>query len=146
MGVLDDDLAVLFSDLDAAIGSVMEKEMTDEARQTIREHIYDDVYSYEPRFYSRRKEAGGIADKDNMEAQYEAQTMTLTVTETADFQQLWGGDRPDYTTLADEIERGNPKFSMKRAGKRPFMKNTQKELDNGRADKIIETGLKRRGF
>lgn len=146
MGVLDADLKVLFSNLDDAIESVMGMEMTDEIQKRIREHAYDDVYSYEPRFYSRRKERDGIADKDNMEGQYERQTKTLTVTETARFQQLWGGERPTYTTLADVIESGDAKFNMKRAGKRPFVKNTQKDMDKSTADKIMDAGLKRRGF
>ena len=146
MGVLDADLKILFANLDDAIDSVMQMEMTDEVKQTIREHAYDDVYSYEPRFYSRRKESDGIADKDNMDDQYERQTKTLTVTETAEFQQLWGGERPTYTTLADVIEKGSKKFYMGRAGKRPFVRNAQKELNHGVADKVLQVGLKRRGF
>ena len=146
MGVLDEEAAILFAKIDGAIASIMETEMTDEVKQTIRDHANEDVYSYIPKFENRRRDKGGIADPKNMKAQYEAPTMTLTVSEEAPFQHLWGGEYPDYTTLGEVIESGNKAFYMGRAGKRPFVENAEIDMNRGAAEKIMETGLKRRGL
>ena len=143
---MEKDLQDYLDRLDTAIESVMMNEMTNTIQAEIKAHAETDVYSYKPRFESRRKENGGIIDRDNLDAKYEFQTRTLTVTEEAPFQQLFGGERPTYTSLGDVIESGNEAFYMKRAGKRPFMQNAERDIGNKTADKVLTAGLKSRGL
>lgn len=143
---MEKDLQDFLDRLDTAVESIMMNEMTTTIIAEIKAHAETDVYSYKPRFESRRKENGGIKDRDNLDAKYESQTRTLTVREEAQFQQLFGGNPPDYTNLGDVIESGNDAFYMKRAGKRPFMQNAERDIGNKTADRVLRAGLRSRGL
>lgn len=139
---MEDDLEMFLLTLDEAIDTVMQTEMADLIRAKMSEYAEELVYNaYEPRFYSRRRLDHGIMDTRTMDAKYDGRSMerkVLEVSANAEWQQLWGGQRPDYK-LADAIERGLKRFNMKRAGPRPFAKPTERELkSSGLFDAYLE--------
>ena len=87
------DLAAFVSKLEAAIDDTMQGAVAEGAKEALQEAAYRQVYdTYTPQFLSRRGNAGGIADPGNMTVNYGG--MTLTITDDAPWQQLWGGTVP----------------------------------------------------
>ncbi len=61
-----DNLDQLFQHLETQIQDVMRHEVADTAKETVRNAVQEDVYDvFEPKFYTRRKENGGMSDMEN---------------------------------------------------------------------------------
>lgn len=146
-----------YAKLDRAIENALKNEVAEVVKGALAQAAIEEVYdAYEPEFLSRRdpihgggntpasNAGGGITDTTQMHV--EAVGNTLTVSDDAPWQQLWGGARPD-SRLAEAIATGDPRFHMKKAGPRPFHeKAKRKVIDSGDAEKALIAGLKRQGI
>lgn len=146
-----------YAKLDKAIESALKNEVAEVVKGALAQAAIEEVYdAYEPEFLSRRDpvhgatnkwlktSGGGITDKSQMHV--EAVGNTLTVSDDAPWQQLWGGAVPT-SRLAEAIATGDPRFHMQNAGPRPFHeKAKQKVIDSGDAEKALIAGLKRQGI
>ena len=129
------------SRLDAAIGSALEAEVAEEAKDCVQEAANEVVYAaYEPQFLSRRMENGGLSDRGNI--QTTAAGLTLTVENVTGLQNLWGGN--DTSPLAPIVSAGLSNYNMPFA--RPFMDAAAERLRSGRAAAALRRGLARQGF
>lgn len=127
--------------LDAAIGSALEIEVSEEAKDCVQEAANEVVYAaYDPKFLSRRMENGGLSDRSNI--QTTAAGLTLTVENVAGLQNLWGGN--DTSPLTPIVDAGIPKYHMPFA--RPFMDAAAEKLRSGRASAALRRGLARQGY
>lgn len=124
--------------LERSIDLVMQDQVADGIKDEIADSVSKNVYTYEPRFYSRRVFSGGIRDKSNMQQDYDPSEKALTITEEAPWQQLYGGDTPS-TDLATVIENNE----IYNAPPRPFMEKAAKEyLQSGRFNKDLTGTLR----
>ena len=147
-----------YAKLDKAIENALRNEVAEVVKGALADAAISEVYNaYEPEFLSRRdpvhgggnttasKAGGGITDTANMHV--EAVGNTLTVSDDAPYQQLWGGTRPSSPRLAEAIATGDARFHMEKAGPRPFHETAKrKAIDSGEAEKALIAGLKRQGF
>lgn len=147
-----------YAKLDRAIENALKNEVAEVVKGALAQAAIEEVYdAYEPEFLSRRDpvhgatnkwlktSGGGITDKSQMHV--EAVGNTLTVSDDAPYQQLWGGTRPSSPRLAEAIATGDPRFHMEKAGPRPFHeKAKRKVIDSGDAEKALIAGLKRQGI
>ena len=145
MGGLCRDLQNFMDDLSSSLDDVMQTGVADAIKNEISETAEKNVYeAYEPRFYSRRMENGGVMDTRTMEQAYDGRmkdTKTIEVYSGAEWQQLWGGDIPE-DDLTDAIENGTWKYNMGRAGERLFYKPAEKNLIRTRLlDAIIQNSV-----
>ena len=142
---LTGDLALFEARLDAAIDAAMQAEIADGAKEALQRAAGTEVYdAYAPEFYSRRGAAGGIADTANMTASYVDKT--LTITDDAPWQQLWGGSVPTGK-LAEAIAAGDSRYNMGNAGPRPFHQEAEREFSqSGEFARLLAQGLRMRGF
>ena len=124
MGDLDKYIQKV-TNLDSYIENALNHEVAEVVRriltETARELVYD---AYTPRFVSRRGDPGGDYDgnthggiTDPNSVKIEARGNTLTATDNAGWQQLWGGNIPSER-LVDAIASGDRRFNMHRAGTR----------------------------
>lgn len=126
------------------IESAMEIEVADAFKEFISRAAYLNVYSYTPKFFSRRYWDGGISDVSNMDAH--AAGNSLTVTDNAGWQQLYGGARPGQS-LASALEEGNPRYHFGNAGPRPFYDEAKSMfIGSGEAEAALRAGLARQGI
>ena len=137
-------IAAFAAKLDAAIVEVMQTEVAEGAKKALQEAAQSEVYGkYTPRFMSRRGAAGGIGDTGNMTVSYGGNT--LTITDDAPWQQLWGGKVPGER-LAEAIASGSSRYNMHRAGPRPFHEKAEQEYGSGGFARDLMAGLHARGF
>lgn len=147
-----------YAKLDRAIENALKNEVAEVVKGALAQAAIEEVYdAYDPEFLSRRdpthgggntrasKAGGGITDTTQMHV--EAVGDTLTVSDDAPYQQLWGGTRPTVPRLSEAIATGDPRFHMEKAGPRPFHeKAKQKVIDSGDAEKALIAGLRRQGI
>lgn len=134
----------------AALDKALDKAMTGTIAELVKKEMSDsakeNVYAaYEPRFYSRRGEHyNGISDPRTMDVCYDGRQQDVKILEVydnADWQQLWGGRKPN-SMLADAIESGDSRFNMGRAGERHFAEPAERHLiDSGLLDAMLEACL-----
>lgn len=137
-------IAEFSAKLDAAIDAVMQNEVAEGAKKALHQSAQSEVYSYTPQFYSRRGAAGGIADTANMNVSYGGNT--LTITDDAPWQQLWGGKVPGER-LAEAIASGASRYNFHRAGPRPFHEKAEQDYGgSGQFGRDLMSGLYARGF
>lgn len=139
------DLAAFSAKLDAAIDAAMQGTVADGAKEALQEAAYQQVYdTYTPEFMSRRGSGGGIADPGNMTVNYGGKT--LTITDDAPWQQLWGGPTPGEK-LAEGIASGSSRYNMGAAGPRPFHEEAEKQFaGSGEFERRLAQGLRAFGF
>lgn len=139
------DLAAFVSKLEAAIDDTMQGAVAEGAKEALQEAAYRQVYdTYTPQFLSRRGNVGGIADPGNMTVNYGG--MTLTITDDAPWQQLWGGAVPGER-LAEAIASGDSRYNMGKAGPRPFHQEAERQFaGSGEFDRLLAQGLRAHGF
>ena len=139
------DLAAFSAKLDAAIDATMQGMVADGAKEALQEAAYQQIYdAYTPEFMSRRGSAGGIADPGNMVASYGGKT--LTITDEAPWQQLWGGAVPGER-LAEAIASGSSRYNMGAAGARPFHEEAERQFSSsGEFERLLAQGLRAHGF
>ena len=146
-----------YAKLDRAIENALKNEVAEVVKGALAQAAIEEVYdTYDPEFLSRRdpihgggntrasNAGGGITDTTQMHV--EAVGNTLTVSDDAPWQQLWGGARPD-SRLAEAIATGDPRFHMEKAGPRPFHEKAKRMvIDSGDAEKALIAGLRRQGI
>lgn len=147
-----------YAKLESAIENALKNEVAEVVKGALAQAAIEEVYdAYDPEFLSRRDpihgatnkwlktSGGGITDKNQMHV--EAVGNTLTVSDDAPYQQLWGGTRPSSPRLAEAIATGDPRFHMEKAGPRPFHeKAKRKVIDSGAAEQALIAGLRRQGI
>lgn len=147
-----------YAKLDRAIENALKNEVAEVVKGALAQAAIEEVYdTYDPEFLSRRDPIHGATNKwlktsgggitDTTQMHVEAVGNTLTVSDDAPYQQLWGGTRPAAPRLAEAIATGDPRFHMEKAGPRPFHeKAKRKVIDSGDAEKALIAGLKRQGI
>lgn len=153
-----------YGKLEKAIENALKNEVAEVVKSALADAAISEVYdAYTPEFLSRRdpehgggdtpdrsgriigRSGGGITDTENMHV--EAVGNTLTVSDDAPYQQLWGGTRPTRPRLAEAIATGDPRFHMEKAGPRPFHETAKRKvIDSGEAERALRDGLKRQGY
>lgn len=145
-----DDIDVLWNDIENDI----ENTLTDEVLETVREielkHIKNEVFSYRPKIYKRRKN-GGIDDPDNTIGKIVGR-MDMEVMNITPF-------NPDYGThnsgneLTELINDGDGKngwyydYSGEFLQPRPFLDYTKEEiLKTQQIDNAMQKGMRKRGY
>jgi len=115
--------------------------MKNEVAEAIRVEMSKQIEQY-TFTRSRGRNGTGVRDVRNFESTVEqsGDATVLRVQDIARFQSSSQGSK----TLAEVVETGDPAFRM--PGPRPFLEPTQREMDDGIAEKIVEEGLKKRGF
>lgn len=143
--------------INAAITNALEVEVAEAAKKAISESAIENVYkSYSPKFLSRRdpqyggghssvaRAGGGVTDIQNMTVTVSGDT--LTVSDDAPWQHLWGGSYPNVR-LAEAIASGSGRFNMQKAGPRPFHELAKEKLiSTGEAERALRAGLARQGI
>ena len=141
---LQDTISKL-SNLENAITNALENEVAnaavEEIQQTMDENVYQ-AYAPTPIFaQSRRKDSGGLRDKNNLSVFVSGDT--LTIESVAGLQNLFGGDRSE--NLASIVQSGNAAFPQ--PFPRPFMEEAkQRFISSGQAEAALLAGLRRQGI
>ena len=136
-----DDIEELYADLLNEIKNTVAKEIAKEMKKIEQEVIDRNVYSaFSPKVYERRKDDGGLRSEDNMvegisidgdSVIIEVENMT---TGNERYNDYWKGE------IQPLIESGSYMWNGKMPPPRPFIDDTQKEVDK-RIDKIVEDAL-----
>lgn len=137
--------------LDWAIGDAMQNEIAEEAIEQLQETGERKVYSYKPKFNSRREESGGgLISTDTMFPDYEASTKTLTVSLNAEWQNLSSiirvprikGGADTSQSLADAIQTQ----TIYHAPARPFVQEAEDKYAAKKFGTHLVRALNRRGL
>lgn len=137
--------------LDWAIGDAMQNEIAEGAIQQLQETGERNVYRYKPKFNSRRETSGGgLISTDTMIPDYEASTMTLTVSLNAEWQNLshimnvprMKGGADTSQKLADAIQAQK----IYHAPARPFVQEAEDKYAAKKFGTQLERALKNRGL
>lgn len=131
------NLDSLFKHIEKQVQDTMENEVADAVKDNIAEAVQTSVYdAYNPMYYKRRMQNGGLIDKDNMEV-----TEIPNGISVRDVAPLDNGRR-DFSL--DEIivnGLGNQPFE------RDFYTETKERLsENNDHVEALKHGLKKRGF
>ena len=136
-----DDIEELYADLLNEIKNTVAKEIAKEMKKIEQEVIDRNVYSaFSPKVYERRKDDGGLRSEDNMvegisidgdSVIIEVENMT---TGNERYNDYWKGE------IQPLIESGSYMWNGKMPPPRPFIDDTQKEVDK-RIEKIVEDAL-----
>ena len=141
MSVTDEGIMML-ERIKTAIDSALPTTMADSLREQVAQTAEEKVYSYNPKFYSRRKESGGLIAKENLPAHLSA-PQTLTMKNITGLQNLYGGG--DSSPLTPIVEDGVEKYHMPYP--REFMQPALDEyIDSGRAEADLAQALEAAGF
>ena len=141
---IEDIVARFNTELDAAIGRVMENDVATMVRVAMANAVETEVYdAYTPAAYWRRGDYGGLIDQspDNMVAQYDPTDMLLTV-------QNMNRDDETGRLVAPVVESGHGyKYHWKGQRPRPFHSVAQKNVvDDGWFEGALKSGLRTEGF
>ena len=128
--------------LDQAIDSVMVMYVQDNAKEAIQDAEEEKVYSYNPIFYSRRREDGGIRSKWNMKGNYDPTEKELTIEVSAPYQNLKGNNKVELIPIVEAIET----MKMYHAPARPFLQYAENTYGKERFEKDLMDGLNANGF
>lgn len=139
---IEADVAMFLARLDEAIDSAMQGPVLDGAKRQIQDTARSNVYSYQPIFYSRRMMSGGLMDEGNLEDNYSDKT--LTIKDTAGWQQLYGGSTPGEE-LAEAIASGSGAYHFDKAGARSFMPEAEQAFAP-EFERILGSALRAAGF
>ena len=136
-----DDIEELYADLLNEIKNTVAEEIAKEMKKIEQEVIDRNVYSaFSPKVYERRKDDGGLRSEDNMvegisidgdSVIIEVENMT---TGNERYNDYWKGE------IQPLIESGSYMWNGKMPPPRPFIDDTQREVDK-RIDKIVEDTL-----
>ena len=136
-----DDIEELYADLLNEIKNTVADEIAKEMKKIEQEVIDRNVYSaFSPKVYERRKDDGGLRSEDNMvegisidgdSVIIEVENMT---TGNERYNDYWKGE------IQPLIESGSYMWNGKMPPPRPFIDDTQREIDK-RIDKIVEDAL-----
>ena len=136
-----DDIEELYADLLNEIKNTVAKEIAKEMKKIEQEVIDRNVYSaFSPKVYERRKDDGGLRSEDNMviDTSTNGDSVTIEVknmtTGNERYNDYWTGE------IQPLIESGSYMWNGTMPPPRPFIDNTQKEVDK-KIDKIVEDAL-----
>lgn len=125
------DITLLSKRIDAAVKQSLEND--------VAPIIKDEMSAQLGRFtFPRSRGAGGLSDPENFNAVAEQagqDEFILTLTDDAPFQSYTSGG----ITLAEVVEEGAAEFRM--PGPRPFMANTEENIDIGRVEQALNSGI-----
>ena len=77
---IEADVNLFMKQLDTAISKVLLTDVSEVAKNALREAVYEEVYAaYTPTVYERQMDSGGLSDKENMMATVDVATRTLEV-------------------------------------------------------------------
>jgi hypothetical protein len=150
------NIAALCKSLREKIDNVLENEVAEKAKDTMREKIDEVVYSaYTPSIYSRRElGSGGLKADDAIVPTLMAEGI-LEIANVAEFNQAYPTNNQGYD-LVSLIEYGDgggghyydyPKMGAGFMGSRPFVAETRRELEEGKLVwGSLRTGLIARGL
>ena len=136
---LAQDIAAFEARLNNAIHATMQAQVADTAKAAMQEALDEKVYgAYEPTYYQRKYKAGGLADPENMETEYDRATMTLTMENVR-------RDEVTNRLVAPVVESGRG-YNYYSLPPRPFHAYTEELMGNGLFEQALEYGLKQAGF
>ena len=136
------DIALFSAKLDAAIDTAMQGPVLDGAKEQIQQTAMTQVYSYPPKFYSRRMSGGGLIAEENLQGTYGDKE--LTIHNIAGWQHLYGGAYPG-DELAEAIAAGDSRYNFGKAGARSFMPEAERDFAP-EFERIIAGALSGAGF
>lgn len=140
MGVLDEYLLIR-SRITAAVETALAGPIAEGLKEQIKITAMENVYSYGPKFFSRRMEAGGLIAEGNLKST--ASGMDLTIENTTGLQNLYGGS--DGSALTPIVESGAANYHM--PGAREFMEPTlETYVASGKAGEALGSALRAAGF
>lgn len=124
--------------LNKQIKKAMQEDVAKVARNTLKEHVVEDVYNeYSPELYVR---TGGLLQDSNIETKMEDDN-TLSIRSTRH-----EGNR-DIAQIIEDGENYSYPGLDEIIGERPFHAETAKELESkGLAKKALADGLKKQGL
>jgi hypothetical protein len=132
-----DDLAIFLTE---KINNALRTEVADESRSVMQEHVMSDVYAkYEPSQYVRT----GELYQDIQTQMVDDNTLSIENTRR---------DEETGRLIAPIIESGvgytwkDSRIYAMQPFPRPFVENTAKDLENGKAKQALAMGLKRQGL
>lgn len=136
---IEADVNLFMKQLDTAISKVLLTDVSEVAKNALREAVYEEVYAaYTPVIYERQMDNGGLSDKENMMATVDVATRTLEVEDIRSD----GG-----VNVAENVEGGYWMPNGVYMGPRPFHKPAEeKMMASGEAESALESGLKNLGF
>ena len=140
------DIEELYADLLNEIKNTVADEIAKEMKKIEQEVIDRNVYSaFSPKVYERRKDDGGLRSEDNMvegisidgdSVIIEVENMT---TGNERYNDYWKGE------IQPLIESGRYMWKGRTPPPRPFIDDTQKEVDK-KIDEIVEDALNKLGW
>ena len=136
---IEADVNLFMKQLDTAISKVLLTDVSEVAKNALREAVYEEVYAaYTPTVYERQMDSGGLSDKGNMMATVDVASRTLEVEDVRS---------DDGTNVAAKVESGYRMQNGAAMGARPFHKPAEDRLiATGEAESALEAGLRGLGF
>jgi hypothetical protein len=136
-----DDLAIF---LNEKISNALRVEVADEARETMQEHVMSDVYDkYQPSPPPKGYVRTGNLYQDILTQMKDNHTLTI---------ENLAKDEETGRLVAPVVESGvgytwkDSRIYNMQPYERPFIKNTAKDLEDGKALIALGEGLKRQGI
>ena len=136
---IEADVNLFMKQLDTAISKVLLTDVSEVAKNALREAVYEEVYAaYTPTVYQRQMDSGGLSDKENMMATVDVATRTLEVEDIRS---------DEGANVAAKVEDGYRMPNGVWMVPRPFHKPAEdKMMASGEAESALESGLKNLGF
>lgn len=148
-------MAQEFNDIDALFNALLDdirdsvsEEVSKEMIKIEQEHIDSQVYNaYTPKEYSRRLDNGGLRSEENMQSTINRTndgieiTVHNSTTGNLLYKNYWQGEIQDF------IESGVYMWNGQMPPPRPFIDDTQEEIDNSnRIEEAVERALNKLGW
>ena len=134
--------ADLLNDIKNSVGEEVAKEMKKIEQEVIDRNVYS---AFSPKVYERRKDGGGLRSEDNMVTDISPNGDGVIIeienmaTGNERYNDYWTGE------IHPLIESGSYMWNGTMPPPRPFIDETQKEVDN-KIDKIVEDALNKLGW
>jgi hypothetical protein len=140
-------LAELEKYLTQKVNNALEQEVSHVARNTLKEHVIDDVYDkYEPTQYQRHGADGGLLDDENIYTGL-VDDGELVIRSTRVDEEDPSKDVAAIVEYGRGYDWTKSKIYQMQPFPRPFHRETARELDEkGLAKKALEKGLNRQGI
>ena len=142
------DIDALFNALLDDIKDTVSEEVSKEMIKIEQEHIDSQVYgAYTPKEYNRRLDNGGLRSEENMQSTINRindgveVTVHNSTTGNPQYRNYWEGEIQNF------IEEGIYMWNGQMPPPRPFIDDTQEEIDNSnRIEEAVERALNKLGW